>query len=234
MEMPDEDRRKIDRDDNVHKEWVKGEMISDIVKINARLLSPEQMADKWAGRLVKAERDAIRDGLTGLFNKAHAGVSLARELKVAKKHGWKVGILFIDLDFLKEINDSFGHPVGDKVLKAVAEVIMSEERETGIACRFGGEEFVLMVPEAKDEDQLKQAAKRMGEEIWSGAAGRAGLSDKRITISVGATLSRPGESAEKLIVRADGLMYKAKNGGRNRVVIENADGTRQEEEFGIE
>jgi diguanylate cyclase (GGDEF)-like protein len=233
MEMSGEDRRKIERDDNVHKAWVKGEIISDIVKINGRLLSPEQMADKWAGRLVKAERDAIRDGLTGLFNHAHFGASLARELEVAEKHGWKVGILFIDLDFFKKINDEFGHPVGDKVLIGVAEIIKNEEGKTGIAGRFGGEELELLIPEAKDEDQLKQTAERIGGKIWSEVAGQAGLTDRRITVSVGATLARPDESAEDLIVRADGLMYQAKAAGRNRLVMENADGTRQEAEFGI-
>jgi diguanylate cyclase (GGDEF)-like protein len=174
-------------------------MISDVVKINGGLLSPEQMADKWASRLVKAERDAIRDGLTGLFNKAYIGASLARELEVAKKHGWKVGILFIDQDLLKDINDKFGHPVGDRVLKGVAEIIKDEEGKTGLAGRFGGEEFVLLIPEAESEEHLKQTAGRIGRKIWSEVAGRAGLTDRRITVSMGATLAKPGETAVKLI-----------------------------------
>ncbi len=135
---------------------------SDLAKISGGFLSPDQMADKWAARLVKAERDAIRDGLTGLFNQAYIGASLARELKVAKKHGWKVGILFIDLDFLKNINDEFGHLVGDKVLKAVAEIIKDEEGETGLAGRFGGEELILIIPEAKDEEAAETDSQENG------------------------------------------------------------------------
>jgi len=126
-----------------------------------------------------------------------------------------LGVLFIDADHFKDVNDTFGHKTGDAVLRMVAKSTASGLRSADIPFRWGGEEFLVLLPGA-DEVGLYTTAERIRtliENSWI----QEGEAQARVTVSIGATMALPTETADDLVDRADRLMYASKNGGRNRV-----------------
>lgn len=161
---------------------------------------------------------ALHDGLTGLPNR----VMLARELQTALEDtaltAGQVGVLFLDLDGFKQVNDTFGHPAGDGLLIEVARRIRSAVRPGDIVARLGGDEFVIMCAELQNED----AARALAERIHMVLRPPITIGDDEATIStsVGIALAHPGgEDAETLIAHADAAMYRAKDLGRARAEI---------------
>ena len=156
---------------------------------------------------------ARTDFLTGLPNHRHFQAALLREVGRAQRHTHPLSILIIDLDFLKMVNDKFGHPAGDSVIQSVAETIRSTCREIDFAARYGGEEFVVILPET-DLPGAIQVAERVRGHIEETDVGTV----ERITASVGvANYPVNATSKEDLIRVADQALYVAKNGGRNQV-----------------
>jgi diguanylate cyclase (GGDEF)-like protein len=164
---------------------------------------------------------AVHDALTGLHNRRYLDETMGRELIRAARYGQPVGIVMCDIDHFKIVNDRYGHPAGDEVLRAVAGLLSTGARRSDIACRYGGEEFVLLFPDMPRDaayaraEQLRVAlaAKR----ITSGAAGI------QITASFGvAVFPEDGNTVDALIGAADLAMYEAKKAGRNRVVVASA------------
>lgn len=161
---------------------------------------------------------AMRDPLTGLVNRRYMQESLVRELARCERRGLPLAVLMVDIDHFKHFNDEFGHTAGDRVLLMVAEVLVGEVRREDVVSRFGGEEFLLVLPEADlataceraERARLAVARLRPGEdEEWSGT----------LSISVGASAyPEHGSSPEALIRAADAALYAAKRSGRNRVV----------------
>jgi diguanylate cyclase (GGDEF)-like protein len=165
----------------------------------------------------KLENQSIRDSLTGLFNRHFMQISLERELARAARRGQTLAVFMLDLDHFKKFNDTFGHAAGDMVLKAVAEIFRSSIRTEDIACRYGGEEFTIMLPDISHGVALERA-----EGVRRAVAGLNLTFDSEtfseITVSIGiAMYPADGEAAEQLLRRADMALYRAKRGGRNQV-----------------
>jgi diguanylate cyclase (GGDEF)-like protein/PAS domain S-box-containing protein len=164
----------------------------------------------------------IRDPLTGLFNRRYLDESLRRELLRAKRDGQPLSLLMIDIDHFKRLNDTHGHQAGDEVLKRLGELIRRGARRADLPCRYGGEEFLLVLPDMSAEDAAGCA------EEWRMAFANERIDfDGRIvlsaTFSAGvATCPANGNSCEGLIRAADQALYAAKNSGRNRVVVSSS------------
>lgn len=166
----------------------------------------------------KLESQSIRDGMTGLFNRSFMEVALEREILRAGRRNKELAVMMIDIDHFKHFNDTFGHEAGDEVLRQVAECLRVNVRNEDIVCRFGGEEFVVILPEIAAEVALERAEllrRLIGELVLR----FRGQPLRQATISVGvAIFPRHAGGAEELLRCADRALYAAKHRGRNRVV----------------
>lgn len=211
----------------LHLEFAKGAMIlaepgSESLEVIAQRLATTvagQIALSLASlRLRETLRDqSIRDPLTGLFNRRFMEESLEREMQRAVRKNHPVSVLFVDLDHFKRFNDTFGHDAGDFVLRSVAELFRRLFRVDDVICRYGGEEFGIILPESSLENAviranaLREAAKKMDMRYKNRSLGT-------VTLSVGvATFPEHGENSEDLLKTADQSLYKSKAAGRDRV-----------------
>jgi diguanylate cyclase len=160
---------------------------------------------------------AHRDPLTGQYNRRYLDTTLQREMFRAAREQLPITLLMVDIDHFKAINDSHGHPVGDEVLRQIGLILATHARSHDVVCRYGGEEFLLMLPQLPSTlalqraEQLRRAAKT---HVFSTEAG-----DIRVTLSVGvATYPDNGQTVDELLRSADHALYQAKREGRNRVV----------------
>lgn len=166
----------------------------------------------------RLERQSIRDGMTGLFNRSFMEVALERELHRAARQQKELALMMVDIDHFKQFNDTFGHEAGDVVLREVAECLRLGVRGEDIVCRFGGEEFVIILPEIAPESAMERA-ELLRKQVEGLALRYHGQPLRQVTISIGLALSpQNSESAEDLLRCADRAMYAAKHRGRNRVV----------------
>ena len=162
-------------------------------------------------------RIATTDPLTGIYNRRHFMTLLAREQERTLRYGNTFSLLILDIDHFKRINDSFGHPVGDEAIKAMAAAAAAHLRPTDIIGRFGGEEFVVLLPQT-DEAGAVVAAERIRDAVRRVDL-LAGEQSVRFTVSIGtATFARP-IGIEQLVACADHALYAAKSAGRNRVCV---------------
>ncbi|MCA1778991.1 MAG: diguanylate cyclase [Xanthomonadaceae bacterium] len=160
---------------------------------------------------------ANMDTLTGLITRNHGAELLERQLKLARRHNqpWSVGM--VDIDHFKACNDRYGHAVGDEVLKALGKKMRAALRDTDKPIRWGGEEFLLLLP-YNDQESALNVAKRMHASLKRFKHPKAG----NITISVGVATHRPGDEIKTLVERADKALYRAKHNGRNRTEADAA------------
>jgi len=167
----------------------------------------------------RLREQSVRDALTGLFNRRYLEETLARELGRAERAHGSLGLLLLDIDHFKRINDTYGHAAGDQVLRELGSLLKTSVRGSDIACRYGGEEFVLLLPEATRETTRQRA------ETIRAATSRMAVSDQGrtlapITLSVGAAAyPADGADADALLQRADDALYRAKREGRDRVAL---------------
>jgi diguanylate cyclase (GGDEF)-like protein/PAS domain S-box-containing protein len=165
---------------------------------------------------------AIRDPLTGLFNRRYMEETLERELNRVKRQEAPLGVIMMDLDQFKQYNDTYGHSAGDELLSALGGLVKSQIRGEDIACRYGGEEFLLILPGTPMEVTLERA------EILRQAVKEIHLSYrslKPITLSLGvAAYPDHGDTGLVIIQAADGALYRAKQAGRDRVMVAEAAG----------
>ncbi len=162
---------------------------------------------------------ALRDGLTGVYNRRFMEESLAREIAKAKRSLSPLSVVMLDLDHFKMFNDEFGHEAGDILLQKLAGLLESSFREVDVVCRYGGEEFVLMLPGAS-LDYARRRTEEMQESLRSMTVQYRGRTLRALTISAGlATLPDHGLTGEELLKAADTALYRAKNEGRDRLVI---------------
>ncbi|WP_443750499.1 PleD family two-component system response regulator [Asticcacaulis solisilvae] len=165
---------------------------------------------------------AVTDGLTGLNNRRFLDHQLSLALSRHNRGGQPCSVLLLDIDFFKRVNDTYGHDAGDEVIKEFARRLSLNVRAIDLPCRFGGEEFVVLMPETESVD-AGHIAERVRQQV---ADAPFILSDGRqlnVTVSVGVATSQGlGDSPESLLKRADEGVYEAKSSGRNRVVIKAA------------
>jgi len=161
----------------------------------------------------------ITDSLTGLYNMRHFYAQLQLEIERALRYEQPLSLLLLDVDRFKQYNDSYGHLEGDQVLIKLGEGIEECLRTTDTAFRYGGDEFIVVLPQTNG-GQAWKVAERIRECFPGADAYRVPNGDMDITLSVGVVQYRPGEELETLVKRADLAMYKAKNQGGDRSLLE--------------
>ena len=162
---------------------------------------------------------SIRDPLTGLFNRRYMEETLQIEIRRAERKEHSIGVIMLDIDHFKTFNDRFGHAAGDELLQSLGTLIRTNLRAGDIACRYGGEEFVLILPEASEgaarqrAEDLRERAHRMEVRHLDTVLGP-------VSISLGVGMYPDhGRTPRPLLASADAALYRAKEGGRDRVVI---------------
>ena len=166
------------------------------------------------------------DGLTGLHNRRYFDERLAQELATGRRYHAPLGLLMLDIDHFKSINDSLGHPSGDQVLRNLSNLLRNTCRTSDIPCRYGGEEMAIILPHTGTHDTYKAGVRLLEAIRTSGDLMQ--ILDRPLTASIGAACSMPSDNVtvEQLVAKADSALYRAKSGGRNRVAaafgVENA------------
>jgi diguanylate cyclase (GGDEF)-like protein len=190
-------------------------------KLAVAVAAADQLALALANlKLRQSLRDlSVRDPLTGLFNRRYLSESLAREIARARRRGKTVAVMAFDLDHFKAFNDRFGHPAGDAVLVAFARILQGNSRSEDIACRQGGEEFVLILPEMELEVAMRRAGELM-KVLERLELVHEGQILPTLTTSIGlAIYPSHGATPDALLAQADAALYEAKSQGRNRFSI---------------
>jgi diguanylate cyclase (GGDEF)-like protein/PAS domain S-box-containing protein len=160
---------------------------------------------------------AYRDQLTGLPNRRFLDQHVLTQLDMAHKLDLTFGLAMLDIDFFKKVNDTYGHLIGDETLKMLAKTLTNALRGSDVLGRWGGEEFILVLP-SLEREHLGLVCEKLRMLVENSVVDRSGFAFN-ITISIGATLMLPGDTMASLVERADGLLYESKRNGRNRVTI---------------
>lgn len=187
-----------------------------LLEANERL---QHQLDEIQGLQTRLEQQALRDSLTGLYNRRYFDDALARELALARRHGnYPVSLVLIDIDHFKKLNDTHGHQAGDAVLQALAGYLSDNSRTSDLVCRWGGEEFVVVMPHTPLESAV-QRAETWRVEFVATPVHFSGLTLNN-TFSAGiAVWPVDGDTPDALLRVADDALYRAKSGGRNRVAV---------------
>jgi len=192
----------------------------DIGELQARIAVGQRLL-RLQNELIGAREElrfgATHDSLTGLWNHGAILDLLARELRRVSRSHTEVGVLMVDIDHFKKVNDAYGHPNGDLVLKEVARRVEQALRSYDFVGRYGGEEFLILLSECPLEE-----IQRGGERVRMAVAEtpiQAGGIEIQVTVSVGAASSFEGDSQPELLARADSALYRAKEKGRNRLEL---------------
>jgi two-component system cell cycle response regulator len=196
---------------------IDSEELSARVKTQVR---KKRYLDALRARLDQSMELAVTDQLTGLHNRRYMRVQLEQFLKRSNMGGMPVSILLCDIDHFKKVNDIHGHSAGDDVLREFGRRLRENIRPMDLACRYGGEEFVIIMPETTQD--LAHAAGERIREIIAGNPFSIGRGDHlRVTMSGGvATVVPPDDDVDALLKRADEALYKAKARGRNQIELE--------------
>jgi diguanylate cyclase (GGDEF)-like protein len=173
----------------------------------------------------QAEKLSNMDGLTGLFNRRYFETVLDREFSRARRFDLDLSLLFMDIDHFKRYNDSHGHLAGDEALRIVGQTILANKRMIDVACRYGGEEFVLILPRTPKSGALIVGERiRKKIEVLKPGREKSGRLKGPITISGGiATFPQDASDLHDLSIKADQALYAAKQSGRNRIALFSAD-----------
>jgi diguanylate cyclase (GGDEF)-like protein len=161
------------------------------------------------------QEQAVRDGLTGLFNRRYFDQALRREIERAERYGHLLSLAMVDLDYLKRINDELGHQAGDAAIREVGQVLATKSRRTDVAARYGGEEFAVILVETP------LAGAQAAAEAWRREITQRVIAEgRKLSASIGlASYPLHATTAEDLIKAADLALYRAKREGRNRVCV---------------
>ncbi len=193
--------------------------LSLLVKLTGRLRANNATVSQSVILRRRYERAAMFDGLTGIHNRRWLDETLHRLVRrVEGTDGASLSIALLDIDHFKRFNDDFGHEAGDHVLTVVAQVLASNLRPTDLVARFGGEEFVILFPDT-DLQLAKLASERVRRAIAAEALSMEERELPSVTISMGVAQFRSGQSVPELLKAADSAMYRAKEAGRNRVIV---------------
>ena len=191
-------------------------LLDYVVNVRPRVVEP-QIVERTT--LEGMARRAIGDSLTGLFNRHHFDTQLAREVERCRRYGAAASLLLLDLDQFKSINDGWGHAVGDDVLRRVGARILAHVRGADVACRYGGDEFAIILPDTGIQEALVVADRIRSDIEASFAREPVGTLQVVLTTSGGlAAFGRTVTTAEQLLAAADRALYDAKAAGGDRVV----------------
>jgi two-component system, cell cycle response regulator len=183
------------------------------------MLRIKELTDQLQQANAKLAQLAVTDPLTGLNNRRSLYAQLEREFARAQRYRHPLSVLMLDIDHFKAVNDTFGHQMGDRVLKILGDVLRSSIRNSDIGGRFGGEEFMVLAPEtARDTVGVLAERIRAGVQVRTATAGE-GIPKISVSIGVATTELQHATTFEELVHLADEALYKAKREGRNRVVI---------------
>ena len=197
-------------------EWLRDDPVSVPLISGACAIMFLLVLARMAGLVAAQRRAAVTDGLTGLRSRRYFTESLATECRRAGRTGHGVGLLMIDVDHFKRINDGYGHPAGDRVLREVARRLTTASRAGGVVARYGGEEFAVLAPH-NGAEQMLALAERLRTEV-GGLPVDLGGELLAVTVSIGAAAAVHPEP-ETLLHDADEALYAAKAAGRNRSVL---------------
>jgi diguanylate cyclase (GGDEF)-like protein len=187
--------------------------------LSAAIIDRRQAMLALEHALAGLREEALTDPLTGLYNRRYLWEFLRREWVRARRAGQPLSVIMLDLDHFKRINDSFGHQAGDYVLAAVAGLLRNQIRSSDIVCRYGGEEFALVLPDASYES-VRQRAEEIRSAIKQLELTYQGIALGRITASLGIALfPNHADGPDDLITAADAALYEAKSTGRDRAVF---------------
>ena len=171
-------------------------------------------------RIYILEQESITDPLLGIFNRRYLDRRLQEEVQRSKRHRLDLALLMVDIDHFKLVNDTRGHQIGDLVLHHLAQLMLTTLRQTDIVARFGGEEFVIMLPHTQEPEAYKLAERLRHAVEFTPllmASGSSRLPELRVTVSIGCACLLQDDDAHSLLERCDQTMYRAKQEGRNRV-----------------
>ncbi len=178
-----------------------------------------RLASNSLGTALAQAQQSVRDPLTGLFNRRYMEETLEREIRRAARANGPVSIIMLDVDHFKHFNDTFGHEAGDIVLRGIGAVLRAQVRAGDIACRYGGEEFTLIMPVASAE-VARQRAEHLRAQVKGLVVHRRGVALGQITVSLGvAAFPVHGDTGETVLGEADDALYQAKRAGRDQVVV---------------
>jgi diguanylate cyclase (GGDEF)-like protein/PAS domain S-box-containing protein len=169
--------------------------------------------------LKELEDLAFLDALTKIANRTYLENFIVAKFNEFRRLGWSFGLIFVDVDRFKQVNDTFGHQTGDVVLKMVAQTLLKNCRSFDLVGRWGGEEFLCVISKLKEANQITIIAERLRALVESAWVSLPDCS-LQVTISLGVTMARLQDTPETLIQRADGLMYRSKAAGRNSITYE--------------
>jgi diguanylate cyclase (GGDEF)-like protein len=164
----------------------------------------------------RALLSALVDPLTGVNNRAAMDVVLRREVELSHRRDTPLAVILLDVDYFKQVNDTFGHPTGDACLQAVAQCVQDSVRLSDLVFRCGGEEFLVLLSQT-EPDGARQLAERIRENVSQ--LRLPAMGERHLTISLGVTELAPDESVRELYERADRALYQAKRAGRDRVAV---------------
>jgi len=202
--------------------------VTALKQAEAQLNQSNRRLEQQVAEVLKLQellRDqATHDSLTGLYNRRYFDESLARELESARRQGYGLSLIMADLDHFKAVNDCYGHQAGDSVLQSWAVLMRDSMRSTDVLCRYGGEEFAIVMPRCSLE-QAVELAEQLRLRLWkSGFSPNAMQGTISATVSLGVACAERGQGSPKELIRAaDAALYRAKKLGRNRVVREPSD-----------
>jgi diguanylate cyclase (GGDEF)-like protein/PAS domain S-box-containing protein len=168
-------------------------------------------------KLQELERLSFLDNLTQLANRRYVEMELESRISERNRYGAVFGIVFMDIDHFKQVNDTHGHDAGDRVLRTVARTFLNTARPSDLMGRWGGEEFIGILRRV-DDTGLRSAVERIRTLIEKSTIRENGM-NLRVTVSIGATLARDSDTAGSILKRADDLLYQSKQNGRNRCTI---------------
>ncbi len=168
--------------------------------------------------IASAEKFALIDSLTGLYNRRFYNEEIKKAVTSAER-GQPLSLILLDIDYFKHKNDRFGHLVGDKVLQQLGNLIRKNIRGADIACRYGGDEAIIILPQTRlrDEQDKENGAAKIAERLRSEVEKKLRVENQPATVSIGVTEWRKGDNPETLFKRVDVAMYRAKEAGRNQV-----------------
>lgn len=199
-----------------HDFMLKPPQIEELVARVSAAVRVKRLQDDLHNANALLTHQALTDALTGLANRRHGFSELDRTIAAAERHDRSLCVLMCDLDHFKTLNDTYGHDAGDSCLREAARRLASSVRTSDLPVRWGGEEFVVVMPDAA-EVHAAAVAERIRSEV-ADPPFHIGGDELHVTMSVGWALRAAGESGADLVARADGALYEAKRRGRNAVV----------------